>query len=762
MLLAGLITCGCVVGLATVRASAINAVLSGIVGDRGYPSGYVMQAVTPSAAKSLARLDEVTPVATTSTDVSTPTSVAKAVILVQGNNKVWLQHLVKGLRPASGHDVTLSRHLAQTLGVRVGGTVTISLPAGKRTLRVSGLTADPAHRSDVTAVLLLPGLGGLHVNQWLMPGLPDQESHPQIFSLLQSQALQVSSTKGAVQEARYNPPSVVSAMRFLPTGVGILLTLLALTLVAALRPAGIRDATALIGSGFSSRQAWRVVATAAALAGTGGAIVGVGLCIAVTHVFSQELSAPLGQAWLRVTVPVLPVVAMIVVPSVLALVARPALSAASRARAWLVRPRLQGRVGLLLALVSVLVGVGLMTYASWRQHQAKPTRDGLVALWGLLLLSGGLLAPFAVTFRMNARAAVGHAVEYLGKQFVLASVVGLLIATATAGYAALTMHDANAIDRITVGPQPPGSLLINGVSNQAAKQLTDDYRRLGGTRANSYQIAASAAGVARVTTPEVARCLQGGDQLTACIARHSGAAVNVIGLSSSVPKNVAIADESVTAHGQVGLVILGRSQPIATGVDVVPAISRPGLGGNLPSVILNPNGPVAKKAGLTPSGNVLLALLDFSHLTDTHAATFKSDVARLAPAGQVSEFGNEGSQQDRSLAHAVALAGAGLAATIILLGGGAVVAGSRRFRMVLPALGASTPVRLAMAARVFLSAALPAALVAVLLPWTVRTASSVRAEGSIGWMWSIPLAATVISLLVPVIAFASVPTRNQD
>lgn len=131
-------------------------------------------------------------------------------------------------------------------------------------------------------------------------------------------------------------------------------------------------------------------------------------------------------------------------------------------------------------------------------------------------------------------------------------------------------------------------------------------------------------------------------------------------------------------------------------------------------------------------------------------------------AGETSEADSQAlSSQDRSLAQAVAIAGAGLSGAVLLLGCGAVVASNRRLRCVLPALGASAQARTVMACRTFLGTAGAAALAGTLIPLFVMSVG-IGTPASLGKVWTAPLIAVAISSVVPVVVFVVVPRHNRE
>jgi hypothetical protein len=176
-------------------------------------------------------------------------------------------------------------------------------------------------------------------------------------------------------------------------------------------------------------------------------------------------------------------------------------------------------------------------------------------------------------------------------------------------------------------------------------------------------------------------------------------------------------------------------------------------------MVVPPDGPLAKRLGLRPSGGQLLAFLDFSTLPSRDRARFRATVTRVAPAAQVAEDAGGANDLARSVANAVAICGLALTCLILALGGLSTVSAERRVRRLLVDMGAGPAQRRAITLRWILVPAgglVVAAAAARLSAWVSGIHDG---RQDFGWAWCAPAAGGLLVCAVLANRFAQVPAR---
>ena len=579
-----------VVGLAAgVEGAGRGAIADSVVADRGYAAGWVLQG-PPGVAPALARVHSVVPVVGGQGSVDVPGRRAVARLRVLGNAKAPVGAVVAGRRVRRPREVTVSRALAVALGIHVGATVRVALsgaPGRSLGATVVGLTVNTAERSALEATLLDPGLLGRSPDYWLASGA-DSDA----IGAIQG-GLQAASTQTAIVDRLAHLPGAIAALGQLVPALGLVLLVFVISALAPQLSWARRDVVALQAAGATRRDAWRVIRMAAALAlvvgGTAGACVGTLLL----RWLREPLAAHFDQVWLHVPVPVTTPAVMILVLVLGCLLPFGALGTLA---SWAKVPAsVRGsRLGTVLMLTLAACGMGALALAVAAMHGHTHVRSpwplgmfGIVALVVAVRLLTDAVA--SAGLRPGTRALLGH----LGTQGSLGFVVAAVLATASAGYVALTTADANGAMTAGAATQRPGSLLVSGAPTRAADDVLTLYRQRGGHHAFVYDIPDERTHVVRVTTARMAACLADHD-LMACGGR-TGDPMDVVMLDRHLHGNAARASQGVTGRTQPWAVTIDPTTSTVTDRREVTAVPDARLGENLPGLVVAADGPLGAR-----------------------------------------------------------------------------------------------------------------------------------------------------------------------
>ncbi|MCZ4500407.1 MAG: hypothetical protein JWQ74_2962 [Marmoricola sp.] len=175
------------------------------------------------------------------------------------------------------------------------------------------------------------------------------------------------------------------------------------------------------------------------------------------------------------------------------------------------------------------------------------------------------------------------------------------------------------------------------------------------------------------------------------------------------------------------------------------------LGGNLPAVLVSPQGRVARALEMTPSGFSMVAMFDFHRLRPGDQARLRALIARTAPTALVSLASDTDTlSQDRSTGLLVALAGATGASGVALAGLLSSGIALRDVRRSLRDLGVARSVRRRMTVVTILVELLPVAGVA----WFLR--AHWRPSGL---AWMVPFAGQLLLVLITCLYFYPRPAK---
>lgn len=745
---------------ATTSDAAREAIVDSVAGQRGYATGWSVQATDRDAIAALQTSAAATGVAVTQTRLRTAQSDAQVTLYLRSRRQPPIYTLTDGAFPTSASEIALSSVAARELGVDIGGRIRVRLADGPREPRVVGLLVDPADTSRPLALMTLPKLGGITANHWLLPRSPDQI--PGVRQYSAKSQLTASSTATAIENRLAAPSATLSRLRYLPLGLGVIGGILVLTVAGALTPSARETVLALIAAGTSPKQAWLTIRQAAGFALLGGVTLGATAAVVMTKTSSSVLAAALGQHWSIVPIPTIALLLIFVAPLVLS--ALPT-SLFRGIQSILARPtRAQRGDGTRAAEVGTLIAFAGFVLVAWAYFQPgvnTANRYGLLAIPGSLMIALGVREAAAWGLRWRATPAVRMAAATIDRRLRPIWILSLLFAATVAIYSALITHDANAIETLAEPEQPAGSLLVYEIPDQAADELTQQYKAAGGKDIERYELVTSSLGELRATTEQLSSCVAAGGTVTACLEAEPSAAISGIAFGAA-PDQTLRADASLVSSDRVGLLLFGEDGTVRTAksASAEPDLS---LGGNLPSLLIPPAHSLADEYQLTPSGMAELAFLDFSQMSDRDAVAFRNTLAAIAPAAQVSDTTSAATPREVELAQArlVALIGAALTVLAGVAAGATALIAYRQLRWVATAFGSSWKARATLSARSFGSALVgPLAAVAV-VPIAVRVAG-VPAAGDLGWIWAGPLVAMAACAGITMIGVMKSPRDDRD
>lgn len=746
--MAGVALAAPVVALAAVLDTGVDAISDSVRAEFGHVHGWKLQATT-SAAQVVARAPGVTAVRVESVSVATQSARAAAVGWTADNGNARLGLLVEGRRAASEGEVSISRHLAETLSVDVGSSVTIHHGStDDAPLRIVGITDDPADRLDDRVISVSPGgVGVADTSYWIASHV----SH----ELDLTPGLTASSVDGAIRTRLQHLPGGLSVLERIIPFAGLLSVLAALAAVMVQLPGARRDVEALETAGMASARAWRIVACWIAVLVSVGAAAGAVVSVLALTASARQVSAAVGQSWsaVSVSVPWTPAVLVVCLPMLVAIVPWHAWGHRLGRARGLGAPTWSGRRSFAIGVVLGLVGV-LSTLAGVMANRGAV---GLhhAELFGLAGVLGTVAGVRLMSDRwagVGSGPATSQVVRRFTAQLTAGSLIALVVGTACAGYVAWHSHDAHALAQLDVAPQQPGSFLVFQAPSEAADKIVDRYRDLGGAKTFVYDLPDEDRASIRATSSGVVRCLGEGrvtdEVVGSCLGDHGGVMSFPALDPRAAPDEVAVDPHVLDASGDVGIIGFGPGGREVTGSRRVAATPRPGLGGNMPGLVMSPTNPLAVESGLVPSGLVQLGMLDFGRLHSDDAARMRGLVAQLAPAAQTSDT-TDGSEDDESAADTlvVAVVGAAVALMIQLTAGAALVSGGARVRSALAAVGVPGRRCWAVCARV----AAPSLLAIVIGTASVLLVASrvgYAVPAHVGWVWALPLAVQAVGVVV--------------
>lgn len=758
----GFILTSAVTGLAALRTSSSAALEASVTGElAGRP--YAIQGADRAAVRSLATVKGLAGVRDEQAAASAPQRQVPVLLRTAREVGLPLGTLLEGRRALTPSEATISEATAATLGVSLGDAVTVALD--ERTtgpIRVVGLTVNPADVDDKLLVTVDPALPADEVTVWLSER--DPYTITSLQPLLDSRALTYQSVDELKKVAVRSQPQALSALTYVPAGLAALLIVLIAGTLAALFPTARADAESLSLAGMAPRRAWQKLMGVAFGSVILGELAGVACATAVLAVFKEPVSRTFGQRWLEIGIPWITILSLIAVSGVLAAFSRPVSLGTARLFRWLSIRSVSKFRTTHIAAAAALVGTAIMAVATAARFQTPPAHPSTWAPIGAVLIAAAL--PVLIMPAMHRK--LGRATTVVARHFnislTIVSTVVIVIAVLTGGFAARATHNAVVNERQSGAPQPPGSYLITEIPNDAAAALAKIYTETGGHRLRQYDLPDEQTARLRVTGTRLVQCmskagtLNPDQQPSECYPQKTYSPINTIALSRGSMKD-AFADPGLVAKDRVGLLVFAGEAAEAVSIADTSAKPDATLGGNMPGLIVPPDGPVARRFTLTPSGASMVALLDFDSLSERGQARIRAAVNRLAPGAQTADGTQPGAyDNERSLAGAVALAGTALLLLVLLFGGAAVLVAHRRALRTLIDVGAPFHLRRQLALR-WVAAPSLALLLAVPLTIGTTAIAGLNAPGSAGLLWLTPFIGGLAGYAVLMVLFVRVPPR---
>ncbi|MDQ7906068.1 hypothetical protein RB614_16265 [Phytohabitans sp. ZYX-F-186] len=760
--LMGFVLAGSVVGLATVRDSAQQAILDSVRADLGQRS-YALQTGDPAASRAVSTVDGPTPVQDQMGDVMVDGLSVPVLVRSTTSASLKLGVVTRGAWPERVGEVILSESTARSLGIALGDTVSIRADGGETPGRVVGLTVDPANRTTSTLVRLVYDSSEFRPTMWLSDS--DFYAAPPLKPVLDSRSATYQSLQTLLEAAADNRPHFLSAMRFVPAGCGLLAGVLLVSVGTVFSRRWRTYADALVAAGMAPAVAWRRILSVAFGTVLVGEIIG-GIVAAVALWLSRgPVSAWVGQHWVRISFPWQESAVVLGLTIVVALVAAPVVGLAREwTRRLTPRPARRGWVtpAAVLAAVVGLAGWLVMTRVSLQQSGDWATTFAKLAAALIAVAAPFLIAPvLGVGLRTATRPLMRHLVAALRP----IAAAGALVAIATSMWSAQTTRDANLGEAMSSPLQPAGSFVISEMPDTAIPALIALYRSHGGDEVIQFRIPDEATTQLRATGPEVVSCMSDRGitepvRVVDCFPQDSESPINrvLIGQPGSTPR----ADPELLDSGRVGLLLFHSGEGTAARLAGTDAEADPALGGNLPGLVVPADGEVAKQFGLTSKGTSEVVLRDFHRLSSHDQFLMRAAAIRLAPSAETAS-GTDPTAYDRlrSLANTVGFLGATATMVIVLVGGLSLVVAHTLSRRTLVDTGAVPAVRWGIVAR---WTAIPTLTTALTVPLAILTVSSggQSTDASYGLLWTLPGALGALASLIIGIAFLRTPTSAGE
>ena len=760
----GMLFAAAVVGLASARDSAEQAIADSLRADMGHRS-FALQTGNADAIAAVNGLSDAAPVQDEQGDVSVGDQSVPVLVRATTDPSLRLGVLVQGEWPHQPGDVVVSESVTTALNIGPGDSVRLRAGPIHTRARVVGLSVDPANKRARTAAFLLPtGSQEFVASRWLRDA--DFYDAPGLRTFLDRRTATYQSLDSLLAGAAQHRPHFISALRFVPVGVGLVLGVVFFAAISVFGQRWARDVDTLVASGMSPAAAWRHLVTLITGSVIVGEIVGMGAVMAGLQHYRDPVSSWFGQDWVSVAVPWREALAVLAITVVAALAVLPLVRLILWAAGRLVEPARQKR----RIVTPVAVSLGSVAAIMWLitvRSALSPQSEGAPALIPLATVMAAAV-PFSIAPALGwgtpaaSRSLVLHLLT--GMRPVAAAAAVAVLTTST--WAAQTTAEANAGEAASSPLEPPGSFVISAIPDSAIPTLQRTYAGHGGERLVTYAIPDESVARLRVSSPELVTCMAEAKAPSpsmlpdTCFPQQSLAPVNtvMIGRSGTAP----VADPSLIEEGSVGLLLFRGSDGRATRLADTAARPDPVLGGNLPGLVVPPDGDVAHEFDLVPGGTSTAVLLDFSTLTPHEQLRMRSAVARLAPGAQTAD-GTDPTAYDRlrSVANTVSFLGAAGAAVIVLLGGLTMVVAHTFVRRTILDLGTAPHRRWNLISRWI---ALPtlSTCAALVLAYMTASLGGQRTAVPFGTLWILPGAAALASAVVVVAAFLRTPPEVSD
>jgi hypothetical protein len=732
----------------SIESSYRAAVAAGVEGDMGHFS-YQLSDPRPDSelpAQLAARADMVgldtvpRNIATWAEDAVVPADVTTA----SGGSGAAIQFgvLIAGANAAHENDLVVSKAVAEQLGVGLGdrvrvlGSGTDRQPPGEGV--VTGIAVTPTRPGDLSVYRRIARPTGT-ATRWITDTNPFAD--PALGDLTRSRVVGVRSAGGIIADGVDAASStVLSAVGFLPPFIILLAVALEVALVASLRRRFLPTVDALAAAGGRPRRDWRVPTAATGAAILVGTLLGIAGSLLGTRLLAQPVAGVFAQHWVDAVSPwgsaVLYLLGMVTVPTLLAYAV---LRFADRTPG---SPTGNRRRFAVLGGAAVLLGAGLV---------AVPAGAGPISV-ALSLCGGALIALGSTTVistvrRRRERAAARMVGEYRATLGLTAVMVAVSVFFAS-WFSAHLQHSGVVGQEYLAEMQPAGSYLLTGVGNDDVRVIMDRYRGHGGSPVAFDDPQETASGV-RVAVPGVPECagkltpatIQSvsaecplGDSLTPITTVRL--ADDLTALDPAVSSGtMMLADSSLVADGKVSVLKVANDGTIQEAVTVA-AVPVRGLGGDLPGALMSWKHPMVASLGLRPAGTATVMLKDFAALDGRAQARMRATIARSA--GYALGHEDTGSAASRSSVLSTLVSGAGsiVVLTLIAAAGSAFIAGQRRPRELIVAMGVTRMRRIRLGLTCFAIVAAGGsvgALTGLIAAWDAG--SAIDGNYGVGWAW---------------------------
>jgi hypothetical protein len=656
--------------------------------------------------------------------------------------------LVGGRRPKVRGEATASNKLLQTLDASIGDSITITNIATRQIypVHIVGATVDPANRNDATVVAFVSEEPRI-ASMWVTNRDLSRDIQIRTAALRhQISARTVALLADERQSATIRP--FLTSLRYSGPAFGLLSVCLTGILLVALTRERRRDVLACAAAGMSTRQAWRLMATAAALCLLTGSAVGTATTLGGVYFLRDAISRLLGQDWHSITVPWTDLTSFVLLlPAMAVLVAwmtargsalSPPALAWRRVHPWAALALFTCGGSALLLMAGQVIPVSTAPFA------------GLATTAGATML-------IATSKALIGGPALRRVVLESRRPLGILALTAAIVTFTAAYYSARQDHTAFSVEASNSLYQPRGSLFIDGISADSRAALVNQYRSLGGARTAHFLNPAESTHAIRVTSPRMVACLQErdtrnpSDVLAACGPKGTMSPVNKVALTEDLMADHEMsADTALVEGARAGLFTFqGESAMVAT-TAVENAQPNAVLGGILPGAVVGLNSPLARKLRLAPSGSQSLVLLDFAALPDGAKVTMRGIITRAASAAMVTEDHGHDSGGLRELSTAVAISAAAAVVTILTAAGMSFSASQRALRQLLGRIGVGRSRRRLLGLRMLL---LPFGAQAIALSTARASAwlAGVHDGSGFGWVWVLPgVSGMVVCLLVAI------------
>lgn len=764
-LVVGLLIGAIVFGLSTYERSARRAISDSVTADLG-GRRYALQTTNKAAIHELSTLPHVTAVQDDNGNVEFNRQALPVLIRSTTDPTAHLAFLVSGRYPGHIGDATLSRSVARSLGIGIGDTVLVTAAQnGRQRVRITGLTLDPAQKSTRTLVMVVPdSAADFHPTIWLSK--KDFYDTQSLQKFLDRRTATYQSLPVMLDHAQADQPQFVSDLHFLPTGSGLVLGIVLLTICAAFARHWVAYVDTLAAAGMSRNIAWKTMLSTITVAVLAGEAVGAVVSYALLHALRTPVSGWAGQEWARLGLAIPTLVAMlgltVIVPVVTLLVLRLSVGR----KLWIPRTSVPSRRSTWIAGGVLLAAALVMIYSNWASHGAVDRRGSGLAPWMAALV--GAAIPFAIPrlLTMGLPQSTKILILHLLSSLRTVSAIVAVIAIGCGTWAASTTYQAN-LDEAAVSPlEPAGSYVISGIPDLALPTLARTYQSYGGGTIRTYQLPDESKANVRVTSTGLVKCMATRKTLTpddvpnSCFPQRAASPINIVALgpAGSSPS----ADRNLIADGRVGLLEFRPNSAAADRVADTHAAPSRVLGGNLPGLVVPTGGSVARAFNLLPSGSSAVLLLDFGSLSQQSQLRIRSAVLRLAPGAQTAD-GSDPTAYDRlrSVANTVGLLGAAAAMLVLIVAGAALVVAHAPVRRTLVDLGSAASTRNTLVAR-WIALPLITSGCSLILAYLSATQFGSAERAGHGILWVAPAVAGMIAAVLIAFAFSQVPSSSGD